>query len=71
MDAFKDVSPVPELEKMPLYPLQSLDLGFTKDPEKMTRKERREWYRNNKKRLGLPRWSELTKLKVKPQEDGK
>lgn len=30
--------------------------------ENMTRKERREWYRQNKNRLHLPSWGELQKL---------
>lgn len=31
----------------------------------MTRKERREWYRQNKKRLGLPAWNKLESLEKK------
>lgn len=29
--------------------------------QKMTRSERRKWYHDNRKRLGLPRWGQLTK----------
>lgn len=32
---------------------------------KMTRKERRQWYHENRKRLGLPRWGDLTTLDKK------
>jgi len=39
--------------------------------EKMTRRERREWYRVNRKKLGLPRWSELSTLKDEQQQNGK
>ncbi len=34
-----------------------------KDPEKMTRKERRAWYHKHRKKLRLPRWGELSNLK--------
>lgn len=33
--------------------------GIAKDPEKMTRKERRQWYHRNRKRLELPEWGVL------------
>lgn len=31
----------------------------------MSRKERRQWYRENKKRLHLPQWNKLEDLKKK------
>lgn len=37
----------------------------------MTRKERRAWYMKNRKKLGLPRWSELSTLKNEQQQNGK
>lgn len=40
------------------------DLRFPEDPTKMTRKERRQWYKENRKRLGLPRWNELRRLEA-------
>lgn len=39
------------------------ELRLPKDPAIMSRKERRKWHRENRKRLGLPRWNELSKLK--------
>lgn len=30
----------------------------------MTRKERREWYRRNKRKLNLPSWGELQNIKA-------
>lgn len=30
----------------------------------MTRAERRKWYRENKKKLGLPSWDELQNIKA-------
>lgn len=38
------------------------DLRLPKDPAQMTRPERRKWYKENRKRLGLPRWNELRRL---------
>lgn len=35
--------------------------------ENMTRRERREWYRRNKKELNLPEWGELQNLTIKPK----
>ena len=45
------------------YMNKEINLNFPKDPTKMSRKERRKWYKDNRKRFGLPRWSELNKLK--------
>lgn len=30
----------------------------------MTRKERRKWYKENRKKLGLPSWGELQNIKA-------
>lgn len=38
---------------------QDYDLRLPKESDKMTRQERREWYRLNRKRLYLPPWSDL------------
>lgn len=35
------------------------DLRLPKDPAKMTRKDRRKWYHENRKRLKLPAWRDL------------
>jgi len=32
------------------------------DPSKMTRKQRRQWYHENRKKYNLPRWGELGSL---------
>jgi len=44
--------------------IDDLDLRLPKDPSTMTRKERRKWHQENRKRLGLPRWSELQSLQT-------
>jgi hypothetical protein len=36
-------------------------IELPKEPEKMTRKERREWYHRHRKSLKLPRWKDLSK----------
>ena len=36
--------------------------NLPEDPSKMTRKQRRQWYHDNKKRFNLPRWGELKSL---------
>jgi hypothetical protein len=38
---------------------EEFSLRLPKDPAKMTRAERREWYHKNRKRLQLPRWGQL------------
>lgn len=34
-------------------------LKLPEDPSSMTRKERRQWYHENRKRLNLPAWRDL------------
>lgn len=41
--------------------INDYNLRLPKDPSKMTRKERRLWYRLNRKRLKLPAWGDLAK----------
>ena len=41
---------------------EQINLRLPEDPSKMTRKERRQWYHENRKRLNLPAWRDLNKL---------
>jgi len=36
--------------------------NLPEDPSKMTRKQRRQWYHENRKKYNLPRWGELGSL---------
>lgn len=39
--------------------IQDFDLRLPADPSTMTRKQRRAWYHENRKRLKLPAWGAL------------
>lgn len=56
-----DVQTLSRLTGIPVPVLQGV--------EKFTRKQRRQWYHSNRKRLNLPRWGNLSDLKTK--ENGK
>jgi hypothetical protein len=36
--------------------------NLPEDPSKMTRKQRRQWYHENRKKYDLPRWGKLKNL---------